>query len=241
MIMLGNSTQQRSDSSCKGHVLSDSEKEYEYPGIVESRFFNLINHHGCILYRSHQTSKNGSVALQPMIKNNSDIVVEAAVEYRVYAIGVLKNGALQQERTLVGTARTERQAFVSGEDTVLNEVVTIEDFNDSMLWTVDSPYLFEIEVDTGSDVLVKRFGMRTFCFDSETKLPLLNGTVTYLRGTNVVINRFFEDPNRAQHPWEKEWIRAFYAECKDTNWNSLRFHLGSAPSDWYDIADEVGF
>jgi beta-galactosidase len=241
VIMLGNSTQQRSDSSCKGHVLSDSEKEYEYPGIVDHVSLILNQSPWVHSVQVAPDLQNGSVALQPMIKNNSDIVVEAAVEYRVYAIGVLKNGALQQERTLVGTARTERQAFVSGEDTVLNEVVTIEDFNDSMLWTVDSPYLFEIEVDTGSDVLVKRFGMRTFCFDSETKLPLLNGTVTYLRGTNVVINRFFEDPNRAQHPWEKEWIRAFYAECKDTNWNSLRFHLGSAPSDWYDIADEVGF
>lgn len=241
VIMLGNSTQQRSDPSCNAHVLSDTEKETEYPGIVD--------HVSLIFNRSpwvHSVQvapdpEHGSVTVQPIVKNNSGAAAEASVEYRVYAIGVLKNGELQQERKLAGAASQERLSFAAGEDTVLNAAVTIEGFDASMLWTVDSPYLFEIEVDTGSDTLVKRFGMRTFYFDSDTKLPMLNGEATYLRGTNVVMNRFYEDASRAQHPWETDWIRAFYAECKDTNWNSLRFHIGSAPGDWYDIADEVGF
>lgn len=241
VIMLGNSAQQRNDGSCKAHVLSDTEKEYEYPGIVDHVSLIL---NGSPWVHSVQVApdpETGSVALQPIIKNNSGATAEASVIYRVYAIGVLKNGEPQQERVLRGTAEQGRRFFADGEDTVLNAVVKIDGFEESMLWTVDSPYLFEIEVDTGSDILVKRFGMRTFSFDSETKLPMLNGKVTYLRGTNVVMNRFFEDADRALHPWEEDWIRAFYAECKDTNWNSLRFHLGSAPGDWYDIADEVGF
>lgn len=36
--------------------------------------------------------------------------------------------------------------------------------------------------------------MRTFGFDPETKLPMLNGEVHYLRGTNIVMGRFMRIP-----------------------------------------------
>lgn len=242
VIMLGNSLQQINDPKCPAHVLSDTEKQYDYPGIVDHVSLILSGSPWVHSVQVAPDINNGSLTVQPIIKNNGESDLKANVEYKVYALGVLKDGKLQQDRKLVGTSSQQDQSFVSGgEGTVLNTVVTIDGFNESMLWTPESPYLFEIEVNTGSDVLVKRFGMRTFYFDSETKLPMLNGKVTYLRGTNVVMNRFFDDVNRKEHPWEEEWIRAFYAECKEVNWNSLRFHLGSAPGDWYDIADEMGY
>lgn len=60
--------------------------------------------------------------------------------------------------------------------------------------------------------------MRTFYYDPETKLPMLNGGVYYLRGTNVAMHRFYEDPQREQHPWEENWARALYREFKDVGW-----------------------
>jgi len=48
----------------------------------------------------------------------------------------------------------------------------------------------------GADALRTRFGVRSFRFDPETKRALLNGRPYMLRGTNVCICRFFEDPVR---------------------------------------------
>ena len=83
--------------------------------------------------------------------------------------------------------------------------------------------------------------MRTFTYDKETKLPMLNGEVYYLRGTNVPLFRFYEDPSRGDHPWDEEWIRTLYQQFKSINWEVLRFHVGMATSQWYDIADEEGY
>ena len=65
-----------------------------------------------------------------------------------------------------------------------------------------NPFLYEIEVITNGDTYSDRFGMRTFYFDPETKLPMLNGKVHYLNGTNIAMNRFYEDLLRADHPFD---------------------------------------
>ena len=61
-------------------------------------------------------------------------------------------------------------------------------------WSPEDPFLYEAEVSTPGDTLTARFGMRSFSFDPQTKRPLLNGRPYYLRGTNICIHRFFEDP-----------------------------------------------
>ncbi len=77
------------------------------------------------------------------------------------------------------------------------------------LWSPDDPFLYRLEVDTGADRHKVRFGMRTFGFDPRTKLPTLNGKTCWLRGTNVCIFRFFEDPDAAIVPG----ARSGYGDC----------------------------
>lgn len=72
--------------------------------------------------------------------------------------------------------------------------IPLDGFDESKQWTPDNPYLYEIEAVTAGDTYTSRFGMRTFYYDPETKLPMLNGEVYYLRGTNVAMHRFYEDP-----------------------------------------------
>ena len=71
-------------------------------------------------------------------------------------------------------------------------------------WSPEDPFLYELETTTGADTLTTRFGMRSFQFDPKTKQPLLNGKPYYLRGTNICIYCFFEDPLRGDKPGE-EW------------------------------------
>ena len=74
------------------------------------------------------------------------------------------------------------------------------DFNAALstvnLWTPENPFLYELELKTDGDNTSTRFGMRTFGANPNDEVFLLNGKPYYMRGTNVCIYRFFEDPNR---------------------------------------------
>ncbi|KPK83705.1 MAG: hypothetical protein AMS27_12025 [Bacteroides sp. SM23_62_1] len=109
------------------------------------------------------------------------------------------------------------------------------------LWTPDDPFLYKLEISTPGDYYITRFGMREFCFDTITRKAILNGEPYYMRGTNVCIYRFFEDPSRDGLPWDKEWVRKLHETFKFMHWNSIRYCIGFPPEIWYDIADEVGF
>ena len=108
------------------------------------------------------------------------------------------------------------------------------------LWSPESPFLYELEVATSGDVLRTRFGMRGFRLDPKTGHALLNGKPYFLRGTNVCIFRFFEDPKRGDLPWRDDWVRRLHRVFRDMHWNSIRYCIGFPPEKWYEIADEEG-
>lgn len=108
------------------------------------------------------------------------------------------------------------------------------------LWSPESPFLYELELNTGGDIKKVRFGMRSFRFDPEKKIALLNEKPYYLRGTNICIFRFFEDPDRNTLPWNEEWPEKLHKKFKDMKWNSMRYCIGFPPERWYDICDSLG-
>lgn len=125
-----------------------------------------------------------------------------------------------------------------------NEKSTLKleiDIPSCQLWSPESPFLYELTINSAGDTKKTTFGMREFKFDQEKKLALLNGKPYYLRGTNVAVQRFFEDELRGGLPWNREWIEKMHDKFKEMYWNSHRFHIGFAPDDWYDVADEKGF
>ena len=69
------------------------------------------------------------------------------------------------------------------------------DLKGAHLWTPENPFLYTLHVATDGDSLDLRFGMREFRFDTPTKRAYLNGKLYFLRGSNVTLHRFFEDPN----------------------------------------------
>ncbi len=108
------------------------------------------------------------------------------------------------------------------------------------LWSPEDPFLYELETGTGADTLRTRFGMREFRLDHATGRAMLNGRIYFLRGSNVTLYRFFEDPQCADHPWREDWVRRLHREFKGMHWNALRYCIGFPPEMWYRIADEEG-
>jgi beta-galactosidase/beta-glucuronidase len=112
---------------------------------------------------------------------------------------------------------------------------------DCRLWSPEDPFLYELEAQSEADVLMTRFGMRSFRLDRVTGRAILNGKPYFLRGSNVTLYRFFEDAERGDKPWREEWVRRLHRKFREMHWNSLRYCIGFPPESWYRIADEEGF
>ena len=109
------------------------------------------------------------------------------------------------------------------------------------LWSPEEPFLYDLELTTSGDNASTRFGMRTFEGSKDGKVFLLNGKPYYMRGTNVCILRFFEDPDRARLPWDSRWVVKLHSRFREMHWNSMRYCIGFPPERWYEIADSIGF
>jgi len=122
--------------------------------------------------------------------------------------------------------------------------IQVIDFNINMnncqLWTPETPYLYDLKLSTSGDNTKTRFGMRTFETSQDSGVFLLNGKPYYLRGTNVCIFRFFEDPDRKGLPWDSKWTTKLHDRFKEMHWNSIRYCIGFPPERWYEVADSLG-
>lgn len=113
-------------------------------------------------------------------------------------------------------------------------------FTNYHLWSPEIPFLYKLEVSSENDNYSTTFGMRSFGFDVESGRAELNGETYFMRGTNVCIFRFFEDPERNGLPWDTAWVRSLHRTFKSMHWNSIRYCISVPPRFWYDIADEEG-
>ena len=157
--------------------------------------------------------------------NNADLTVDYSVCEAVSGL-VIANGSFSGEK--------------NGEKAI--QVIDFNiDMNNCQLWTPETPFLYDLKLSTSGDNTKTRFGMRTFETSKDSSVFLLNGKPYYLRGTNVCIFRFFEDPDRKGLPWDSQWITKLHDRFKDMHWNSIRYCIGFPPERWYEIADSVGF
>ena len=124
------------------------------------------------------------------------------------------------------------------ETRVVDQTVTIPGVR---LWTPETPDLYVVDTASGGDSSSTRFGMREFRFDTATKRAYLNGHVYFMRGSNITLHRFFEDPVSGDLPWNEDWVRKLLVDIPHAmHWNSFRFCIGPVPDRWLDIADEAG-
>ena len=126
----------------------------------------------------------------------------------------------------------------------LSELAIEIPLNDFTVWTPEKPFLYLAKITLRdrqgvSDEFSKQFGMRDFT--RKGKFFYLNGEKYILRGTNVTLQRFFEDPDCGNLVWDKVWVKRLLVDYpKQLNWNAMRVCVGIAPDFWYDMADEYG-
>lgn len=143
---------------------------------------------------------------------------------------------------VVGRTESEMPWLPAGSEKTVEVRISIAD---CQLWWPERPFLYTLEVSTDADTFDTRFGMREFRLeprqDGTPGRAYLNGKVYFLRGSNVTLYRFLEDPARAELPWQADWVRLLHRRFKEMHWNSLRYCIGLSPELWYRIADEEGF
>jgi len=111
-------------------------------------------------------------------------------------------------------------------------------------WSPENPFLYEGEVkiydkNQLADTYTKQFGIRDFSADGRSFM--LNGNRYFLRGTNITLQRFFEDPDCSNLVWDREWVKKLLIDIpKSVNWNAMRICVGIVPDFWYDLCDEYG-
>jgi beta-galactosidase len=141
--------------------------------------------------------------------------------------------------TIAGEYMTDNIMLKAKSDKTIDIEIPIKNCT---LWSPEKPFLYTLEVNTNADSYKTRFGMRELLFDSITHQAVLNGKQYLLRGTNVTLYRFFEDPLCENLPWNYDWVRKMHQKFKqDMYWNSYRNCIGFPPEEWYNIADEEGF
>ncbi len=210
-------------------VGTDFEKNRWTPGIYDSVSLILSD---SLFIDSVQVApriQSSEAVIQTRVRNSSARPVAFNLEHRITS---WKDG---QEAARSTPRRIE---LAPGESKAVTETVAIPN---ARLWSPEHPFLYVLETTTGGDSLSTRFGMREFRFDTTTKRAYLNGKPYFLRGSNITLHRFFEDPLAGGLPWNEAWVRKLLAEIpKKMNWNSFRFCIGPAPDKWLDIADETG-
>lgn len=197
----------------------DNEKQTYIPGIYDDVKIILT---GTPFIKNIQTVpqiETGEVRIVADIKTGKDKKRPVRLEYEIKE---------------VSTGQLVAQGSTSSTDFS----VEIPGFQ---LWSPEAPFLYSLHLSTGSDDQTVRFGMRSFAFDPATGRAMLNGKPYYMRGTNVTLLRFFEDPGRGALPWNDEWVIKLHRQFKTMNWNSIRYCIGLPPARWYEIADSLGF
>jgi beta-galactosidase len=181
-----------------------------------------------------------SIQVAPRLSSN-EIVVETKV--RNCGSNVITAALTHEVRPWKATftvAESEDKAMVlePGEARTLTQTISIPGAH---WWSPEDPFLYVLDSSTGGDAVRTRFGMREFRFDGPTRRAYLNGQVYYLRGSNITLHRFFEDPLCKDLPWTDAWVRKLLGESpKKMHWNYFRFCIGPVPDHWLDICDEVG-
>ncbi len=109
------------------------------------------------------------------------------------------------------------------------------------LWTPEKPVLYVLETVTDGDSELNRFGVREVEFRSETERFYLNNEVYFLRGGQMTLGRFFQDPLSGTLPWDEAWVRALLGDSRRSmHWNMTKFSINNPPRKWLEIADEEG-
>ncbi|ATP56261.1 glycoside hydrolase family 2 [Pedobacter ginsengisoli] len=107
------------------------------------------------------------------------------------------------------------------------------------LWTPDDPYLYDLKVTMGKDVIQSYFGMRKVSIGKDSKgfdRIMLNNKYTYNLGT---LDQGFWPDGLYTAPTD-EALAFDIKAIKAMGFNTIRKHIKIEPARWYYHADKIG-
>jgi hypothetical protein len=208
---------------------TDFEKSKWTPGIYDSVSLLLSDNPVIQTIQVAPQIQPPQIIVQTLLKNYSASPQASRLSHRVRT---------WKESREVANSLPQNVELAPDEEKTITERIPIPN---ARLWSPEDPFLYTLHSSTGGDSTTTRFGMREFRFDTATKRAYLNGKIYFMRGSNITLHRFFEDPDVGALPWTESWVKKMLIDIpKSMNWNSFRFCIGPAPERWYELADEHG-
>ncbi len=208
---------------------SDFEKIKWTPGIYDSVSLNFCENPVIESVQVAPRIASGEIVVQTKVKNYGGEPTRTPLTQTVRRWRGGKKVAMSEPQTL---------SLGPNEEKIITQTIKIPD---ARLWSPEDPFLYAVDTSTGGDSVKTRFGMREFRFDAASGRAWLNGKVYFLRGSNITLHRFFEDPLCKDLPWKEAWVRKLLGTLpKKMNWNYFRFCIGPVPDRWLEICDEEG-
>lgn len=218
---------------------TDKEKVNYIPGIWDDVFLSFSGKQKILKNLVLPSVKNKNVTVKLLVRS----FYPQQVMYGDQMIDTIRGEIRIKEKV---TGRQVASAIAFGEvdrdnETQLSIEIPFENFEK---WSPENPFLYEAEIrlfdgEKLSDVVTENFGMRNF--ERRGKFFYLNNEKYYLRGSNITLHRFFEDPDCQALPWDRKWVKKMLIDDpKAIDWNAMRICVGLVPDFWYDLADEYG-
>lgn len=218
---------------------TDKEKVHYIPGIWDDVFLSFSGKQKILKNLILPSVKNNTVTAKILVRN----FYPQQVMYGDPMLDSVKVEIIIKEKKsgkILAKGKVEGQT-VRDNETQISVEIPIKDFK---LWSPEEPFLYTAEIklydkNELSDEINTQFGIRDF--ERKGKYFHLNGGKYYLRGSNITLHRFFEDPDCASLPWDREWVKKMLIDDpKSIDWNAMRICVGLVPDFWYDLADEYG-
>jgi beta-galactosidase len=208
---------------------SDFEKNRWTPGIYDSVSVLLMDNPVIETIQVAPKISPPQIVIQTKLRNYGPKSASVSLRHRVKT---WKGG----KQVAVGAPH--QVAIGPHQEKTVTQTISVPN---ATLWSPENPFLYVLDSSSGGDSVSTRFGIREFHFDTATKRAYLNGKPYFLRGSNITLHRFFEDPSAGSLTWDEKWVRKLLVEIpKSMNWNMFRFCIGPVPDKWLEIADEAG-
>jgi beta-galactosidase len=179
---------------------TDFEKNRWTPGIYDDVSLLVMNNPVISTVQVAPQLATSSILVQTELHNYADYAVTSRMEQQV---------SEWKSRTFRSSKVETEVELPAGASKTVTEVVPIPNAH---LWTPEDPFLYQVTTTTRGDATTTRFGMREFRFDTVTQRAYLNGRPYFLRGSNITLHRFFEDPESGALPWNEAWLHRLLVE-----------------------------
>lgn len=218
---------------------TDKEKVHYIPGIWDDVYLSFSGKQKILKNLVLPSVKDKNVTIKLLVRS----FYPQQVMYGDQMLDKVKAEVVIKEKK---SGKEIIKSFVEGEtvrdnETRLSLEIPLSEFEK---WSPENPFLYEAEIslydgEKLSDVVTEKFGMRDF--ERRGKFFYLNNEKYYLRGSNITLHRFFEDPDCQALTWDREWVKKMLIDDpKSIDWNAMRICVGIVPDFWYDLADEYG-